>query len=113
IAADRARLQRAVDLSDVAVLAFEAGDPFRPLLLALFPQPTADDDAPVATKHEAVKVDVDGRRLLIEGKDEIVLQCGNASVTLRLNGKVVIRGTHVETASAGTNRIKGSQVRIN
>ena len=42
-----------------------------------------------------------------------VLMCGKASVTLRRNGKVVIRGTYVETHSDGTNRVKGGQVRIN
>jgi len=79
----------------------------------LFPRSTDDRKSPVAAQPEIVKVDVDGRRVLIEGQDEIVLQCGKASVTLRRNGKVVIRGTHVETASEGTNRIKGGQVRIN
>jgi hypothetical protein len=42
-----------------------------------------------------------------------VLECGQASVTLRRNGRIIIRGTYVETHSEGTNRIKGGQVRIN
>ena len=60
-----------------------------------------------------VHADVDGRRVRVEGQDEIVLQCGKASITLRRNGKVVVRGTYVETHSDGTNRVKGGQVRIN
>jgi hypothetical protein len=43
----------------------------------------------------------------------VVIACGKASITLRRNGRVVIRGTHVETLSSGTNRIKGGQVRVN
>jgi hypothetical protein len=116
VAADRARLQRAIDCGEVAVLAFDGGDAFRPLVLALLPRPSAGADVaatPPAARTEVVKADVDGRRVLIEGQDEIVFQCGKASVTLRRNGKVVIRGTHVETVSEGTNRIKGGQVRIN
>jgi hypothetical protein len=113
VAADRSRIQRAIDLGEVAVLAFDGGDAFRPLVLALLPQPPPPGALPTGTKPEVVKVDVDGRRVLIEGQDEIVFQCGKASVTLRRNGKVVIRGTHVETVSEGTNRIKGGQVRIN
>jgi hypothetical protein len=113
VAADRARLQRAIDGGEVAVLAFDGGDSFRPLVLALLPRPSDVVAALPATRPEVVKVDVDGRRVLIEGQDEIVFQCGKASVTLRRNGKVVIRGTHVETVSDGTNRIKGGQVRIN
>jgi Domain of unknown function (DUF6484) len=113
VVADRSRLQRAIDLHEVALLTFENGDSFRPLVLALIPQPIPSVTAPSAERYEVVKVDVDGRRVRIEGQDEIVFQCGKASVTLRRNGKVVIRGTHVETVSEGTNRIKGGQVRIN
>ena len=34
-------------------------------------------------------------------------------MTLRANGKVVIRGAYVETRARGTNRIKGGSVQIN
>ncbi len=56
---------------------------------------------------------VDGQRVTIEGHDEIVLRCGGASITLRRNGRVVIRGVYVETRSSGVNRIRGGSVRIN
>ena len=60
-----------------------------------------------------IEADIDGRRVRIVAKDEIVLECGNASITLRRNGRIIIKGTYVETCSEGTNRIKGGQVRIN
>lgn len=69
---------------------------------------TSADDAPLE-----IEADVDGRRVRIVAQDEIVLECGNASITLRRNGRIVIKGTYVETCSEGTNRIKGGQVRIN
>lgn len=59
------------------------------------------------------EVDVDGKRLRTSAKDEVVINCGKASITLRRNGRVIIRGTHVETHSSGTNRIKGGQVCVN
>ena len=62
---------------------------------------------------QVIEADVDGRRVRIIAKDEIVFECGQASVTLRRNGRIIIRGTYVETHSEGTNRIKGGQVRIN
>ena len=58
-------------------------------------------------------VQVDGRRMSIEACDELELRCGEASITLRRNGKVVVRGTYIETCSRGTNRIKGSTVKLN
>ena len=60
-----------------------------------------------------IEADVDGTRVRICARDEVVIQCGKASITLRRNGRVVIRGTYVETHSAGTNRIRGGQVRVN
>jgi hypothetical protein len=56
---------------------------------------------------------VDGTRVRISARDEVVIQCGQASITMRRNGRIVIRGTYVETRSAGTNRIRGGQVRVN
>lgn len=54
-----------------------------------------------------------GRRIEIEGADEVALRCGQASITLRRNGRVVMRGAYVESRSKGTNRIKGGTVLIN
>jgi len=56
---------------------------------------------------------VDGERVEIEGHDEVVLRCGEASITLRRDGRVAIRGTRVETEALGTNRVKGGIVEIN
>jgi len=49
----------------------------------------------------------------VEAADELVLRCGQASIVLRRNGRVVIRGTYVETRAKGVNRIKGGSVLIN
>jgi hypothetical protein len=62
---------------------------------------------------DTLEARVDGRRVELDARDEIVLRCGEASITLRRNGRVVIRGVHVETRAAGVNRIKGGSVAIN
>jgi hypothetical protein len=49
----------------------------------------------------------------LTAKDEIVLECGEASITLRRNGRVIVKGTQVDSVSAGTNRIRGGQIRLN
>ena len=68
----------------------------------------------MAPSHEEAAVAVvDGKRVVLEGEDEVALRCGAASITLRRNGKIVIRGSYVESYAAGTNRIKGGSVRIN
>ncbi|MDB6087523.1 MAG: hypothetical protein JWN85_307 [Gammaproteobacteria bacterium] len=130
--AEASQLLAAVKSNQPAVLVFENGDPALPIITGFIqPPPTADPAAsgsrpevrdaaiePAALAAElnapqVIEADVDGKRIRIVAQDEIVLECGNASITLRRNGRVVIRGTYVETYSEGTNRIKGGQVRIN
>jgi len=103
-----------------AVLLFENGDPRLPLVVGMeqvnSPTPLTDavlESSLPAPARQPVEAHVDGKRVVIEGKDEIVLQCGQASITLRRNGKVVIKGTYVESHASGTQRIKGGSVQIN
>ena len=56
---------------------------------------------------------VDGKRVVIEGQEEVVLKCGEASITLKRDGKLILRGAYVETHAKGVNRIKGGSVKIN
>jgi hypothetical protein len=101
VALDATTLADAIATHREVLLAFDAGDEDRPIVIGLM-QPTP-----------SVTVTVDGRRVELEGKDEVVLRCGAASITLRRNGRVTIRGAYVETRAAGTNRIKGGSVQIN
>lgn len=56
---------------------------------------------------------LDGERLVLEGKKEIVLKCGDSSITLTKAGKILIRGKYLLNRSAGVNRILGGSVQIN
>jgi hypothetical protein len=105
------------ELSDVGrevVLLFESGDPRRPILVGCLLQPRPPREvvngAPEVIPRE---VELDGERLVFTAKQEIVLRCGNASVTLTRAGKVLIRGAYLLSRSSGVNRIKGGSVQIN
>ena len=58
-------------------------------------------------------VHVDGKRVVIEGQEEVVLMCGESSITLTKAGKVVIRGKYLVSRSSGVNRILGGSVQVN
>ncbi|EDM73955.1 hypothetical protein PPSIR1_13695 [Plesiocystis pacifica SIR-1] len=98
------------------LLSFEDGRPDAPIITGLLqplPSPEVEvepDQARIEGVDEAL---VDGRRVVLEAADEIVLRCGKATIVLRRNGRVVIRGTYVETRSKGVNRVKGGSVEIN
>ncbi|HTV18862.1 MAG TPA: hypothetical protein VMG12_09330, partial [Polyangiaceae bacterium] len=44
----------------------------------------------VAARHR-------GESVVLEGEREVILKCGDASLTLRRDGKAIIRGAYVET----------------
>ncbi len=102
-------IRHAVATGQGAVLMFEQCDPTRPVLMGLVRGPVRGR----LPEGESPEVFVDGERVEVEAQRELVLRCGKASITLRANGRVVIRGVYVETRAAGTNRIKGGNVQIN
>ena len=116
VAVDATQLQHAVESRHAVVLVFDNADPSKPIIVGFVtatPALAATAEIAAPAPDSVIEADVDGRRVKLVGKDEIVLECGQASITLRRNGRVVIRGTHIESYSDGTNRIKGGQVRIN
>jgi hypothetical protein len=114
-AIDDAALHRAAKEQQDALLVFEGGDPARPVILALLRSATPMIDAvlagPLPTAQKVARLD--GRRVELEGREEVVLRCGKASLTLRADGKVVLRGVNVVTQADAVQKIRGGKVEIN
>ncbi len=112
---DDATLERAAQERAEAVLLFEEGDPLRPLLLGLLRSAAPLLDAllagPLAPAEKVARID--GVRVAIEGKEEVVLQCGKASLTLQRDGKVVLRGVNLVTQADQVHKIRGGKVQVN
>src|SRR6185295_12648487 len=92
------------------VLMFEDGDPFRPLVMGCLHEARG---LTLPEQPGTVDVDVDGRRLVVSAKEQLVLRCGKASITLTRAGKVMFHGTYVSNRSSGVLRLKGGSVQIN
>ncbi len=60
-----------------------------------------------------IAVEVDGATVRLNAQKEIVLRCGNASLSLRQDGRVVLSGTYVLSTSQGPNKIKGATIALN
>ena len=112
---DDAALERAARERQEALLLFEAGDPARPVVLALLRSRTPLIDAvlagPLPPGEKVARVD--GQRVEIEGHEEVVLRCGKASLTLRRDGKVVLRGVNVVSQAEQVHKVRGGKVQIN
>lgn len=56
---------------------------------------------------------LDAPRIRLEGHQEVVLRCGEASITLRADGHVLLKGIRVTSRAAESNKIRGATVAIN
>ncbi len=92
------------------VLMFEGGDPLRPIVMGVLRE---GNGWPLEERPGQVEVDVDGERMTVSAREQLVLRCGKASVTLTKAGKVLIQGTYVSSRSSGVNRVKGGSIQLN
>jgi hypothetical protein len=89
------------------VLLFEEGDPDRPLIVGWVAEALSADPA------ERRYVRADARILVLEGREEVELRCGEASIRLTRDGRVVVRGKAILSDAQEMHRIRGAAVRIN
>lgn len=89
------------------VLLFEDGDPDKPILTAFVQEESEQRvGAPDYLK-------VDGEVIAIEAARELELRCGEASIRLTQDGRVIVKGIQITSEAKGLQRIRGAAVRIN
>jgi hypothetical protein len=91
-------------------LVFEDGNPQKPIVTGRIRVPSA---WPATERPAEVEVDADGKRLTLTAREQLVLRCGKASLTLTAAGKVLIEGAYVSNRSSGVMRIKGGSIQLN
>lgn len=109
-------LRQAASTNQDVLLVFENNDPLRPIIIdtisSLLDEITAPED--IDLKVDIPKdVTIDGKKITFDAKEQVVIKCGKASITLTRAGKVLIRGAYLLNRSSGVNRIRGGSVQIN
>ncbi len=79
----------------------------------LFEESARKNETKAEQPNELSSAYIDGDRVILEGKEEITLKCGEASITLTKAGKILIRGKYLLTRATGVNRIMGGSVQVN
>jgi hypothetical protein len=90
---------------DSVLLVFDRGDPARPIIVGI-----------VRDRFEAKlpqRLQITAKEVVMEGAEEISFRCGESSLTLRKDGKTVLKGRELLSRASRTNRIKGATVQIN
>ncbi|KFA88495.1 DUF6484 domain-containing protein [Archangium violaceum] len=133
VALDPAQLRVAAGEQRQAVLLFEEGDPARPMLVAMaqgsdspslldqlldeaarpgdFETPAPVEPAPARVAR--ARNSVPEERLVLGAQRELVLQVGEASITLRRDGTILLRGVRVESRASGLQLIRGGKIELN
>lgn len=96
----KARTQVKVSEQDIGrecSFALIENNPSQPLVLGLLYRPDRDADGPV----------------VIQSDQAVTLQAGHTRIELHADGRIQIRGLHIDTQAYGPNRIKGAAVKIN
>jgi hypothetical protein len=96
----------AAEIGREAALTFEDGDAAMPIIAGLL-------QTPKFAPHPQREVKLDDESLALTAKNEIVIQCGKASITLTSAGKVIIQGEYVLSRSSGVNKIRGGSIQLN
>ena len=98
------------------MLIFENGDPALPIIAGLVHEsifaPSIHEifDVPGTKRHEVV---LDGKRVVLDADKEIVLRCGKSSITLRADGKIIVKGKNLVSRASESNKVRGASVNIN
>ena len=85
-------------------LCYLGGDRSQPVINGVL-----EDPAPARIRKLKLRAeDID-----FTAANEITLQCGKASITLRRDGKIVIKGVDVLSHASGVSRIRGGTIELN
>jgi len=110
------KLREAATEGRHVLIVFENSDPDLPIIIdtmhSMLDEVTETADV-VLEGEKPENVLMDGKRIIFDAREEIVLRCGKSSITLTKAGKVIIRGAYLLSRSSGVNRIKGGSVQIN
>lgn len=108
-------LRNALASGQEVLILFENNDPSRPIIIdtlsSLIDEITHAEPAELKEKPEDVIID--GKKITFDAQEEVVIKCGQGSILVNKNGKIILKGTNLLSRSSGSNRIKGASVNIN
>lgn len=97
-------------IGSAVLLAFDRGDACLPIVVGVLREGVG---WPLADPPGTVEVSADGERMIVGAREQLVLRCGKASITLARDGTITIDGIEVTSRAAGANRVRGGSIQLN
>jgi hypothetical protein len=97
-------------------LLFVQRDMARPIVIGVVRNGATRQHSTVVVPQYAsspMKLASNNNNVVIKGTGKMVFQCGQASLSLTEQGRIIMRGTHIASYSDGVNRIRGAMVEVN
>lgn len=92
----------------------EDGDPKRPIIIGSIVEKL---DFEPSLKKSSVKehkaIHFKGKQITFESSGQVIIKCGNSTITMKNDGEIVLRGKKIVSRAAQSNKIKGAAVKIN
>lgn len=105
------------DVGCAVLVSFVDGRAQQPVVTGrLLPPGPVEESTPAPARLSVegpLEVESDGETVTIEAGRELVLRCGQASIRLRRDGRVEVRGVDVVSRASRANWIKGGSVALN
>ncbi|QSN64236.1 DUF6484 domain-containing protein [Caballeronia sp. M1242] len=92
------------------VLAFEAADTSRPIVMGVL---RGKCGWPFDQRAGHLDVHGEGERLIVGASEQLVLQCGKSSLVMSKDGHIELTGETIVSEAAGPNRVRGGSVHLN
>lgn len=100
------------DVGRTCAIQFIQGDFSRPLVMGLI-HPTESIEATTRMDVGDMVLTRQGKQVVIQADDELVLQCGESSIVMTAGGTVYIRALYIDSHAQATQRLRGGSVQVN
>lgn len=103
-----------VSIGSRVALLFISGDKARPIIIGPLKDTIQEVKPTPISEKSPIELCIDDKEhLVITGKQNVTLKCGEASLTLTADGKILLRGKYISSRASGMQTIKGGSVQIN
>jgi len=107
---NRSELQKKAGYGQEVLVVFAHDNPDEPVIVGVMGN-ILEETVYMEDGHSDALADRE--RVVIRAEKEVVLACGDSSITLTRDGRIVVRGREILSRASGSNKIKGSHIEFN